>query len=34
VRGLLVFVVVPALFTDSDLRGFQDRVTNTAVVRR
>jgi len=34
VRGLLVFFVVPALFTDSDLRGYQDRFTNTAVVRR
>jgi uncharacterized RDD family membrane protein YckC len=34
VRGLLVFLVIPALFTDSDLRGYQDRFTNTAVVRR
>jgi uncharacterized RDD family membrane protein YckC len=34
VRGLLVFFVVPALFTDGDLRGYQDRFTNTAVVRR
>ncbi|MBX7431618.1 RDD family protein [Mycobacterium sp. Y57] len=34
VRGLLVFLVLPALFTDSDLRGYQDRFTNTAVVRR
>lgn len=34
VRGLLVFFVVPALFTDRDLRGYQDRFTNTAVVRR
>ncbi len=34
VRGLLVFFVIPALFTDSDLRGYQDRFTNTAVVRR
>jgi uncharacterized RDD family membrane protein YckC len=33
-RSVLVFVVVPALFTDSDLRGYQDRFTNTAVVRR
>ncbi|AFM17973.1 hypothetical protein Mycch_3225 [Mycolicibacterium chubuense NBB4] len=33
-RGLLVFLVLPALFTDSDLRGYQDRLTNTAVVRR
>lgn len=34
VRGLLVFFVIPALFTDSDFRGYQDRFTNTAVVRR
>jgi uncharacterized RDD family membrane protein YckC len=34
VRGLLIAVVIPALFTDSDLRGYQDRFTNTAVVRR
>jgi hypothetical protein len=34
VRGILVFFVIPALFTDSDLRGYQDRFTNTAVVRR
>jgi uncharacterized RDD family membrane protein YckC len=34
VRGILVFFVVPALFTDRDLRGYQDRFTNTAVVRR
>jgi uncharacterized RDD family membrane protein YckC len=34
VRGLLISVVIPALFTDSDLRGYQDRFTNTAVVRR
>ncbi|MCV6983332.1 MULTISPECIES: RDD family protein [Mycolicibacterium] len=34
VRGLLVFFIVPALFTDGDLRGYQDRFTNTAVVRR
>ncbi|WAJ43107.1 RDD family protein [Mycobacterium sp. Aquia_216] len=33
-RGLLVALVVPALFTDWDGRGIQDRVTNTAVVRR
>ncbi|BDX31640.1 RDD family protein [Mycobacterium antarcticum] len=33
-RGLLVAVVVPALFTDADGRGFQDRLTGTAVVRR
>jgi uncharacterized RDD family membrane protein YckC len=33
-RSLLVALVVPPLFTDSDGRGIQDRVTNTAVVRR
>ena len=33
-RGVLVALVVPALFTDWDGRGIQDRVTNTAVVRR
>lgn len=34
VRGLLVTLVIPALFTDSDLRGLQDLATKTAVVRR
>jgi uncharacterized RDD family membrane protein YckC len=34
VRGLLIALVIPALVTDSDLRGLQDRATNTAVVRR
>ncbi|OMC13728.1 MULTISPECIES: RDD family protein [unclassified Mycobacterium] len=34
VRGLLVGLVVPPLFTDWDGRGLQDRVTGTAVVRR
>jgi hypothetical protein len=34
VRGLLVFLIIPALFTDGDFRGYQDRFTNTAVVRR
>jgi RDD family len=34
VRGLLVGMVIPALFTDWDGRGLHDRVTNTAVVRR
>lgn len=34
VRGLLVAMVIPALFTDADGRGIQDRVTGTAVVRR
>jgi uncharacterized RDD family membrane protein YckC len=33
-RVLLVGLVVPALFTDWDGRGLQDRVTCTAVVRR
>ena len=33
-RGLLVGMVIPALFTDWDGRGLQDRVTGTAVVRR
>jgi uncharacterized RDD family membrane protein YckC len=34
VRGVLVALVVPPLFADSDGRGIQDRLTNTAVVRR
>jgi hypothetical protein len=34
VRGLLIALVIPPLITDSDLRGVQDRLTNTAVVRR
>ncbi|SPM32070.1 Uncharacterized membrane protein YckC, RDD family, partial [Mycobacterium terramassiliense] len=34
VRGLLVALVVPALFTDFDGRGMHDRVSGTAVVRR
>jgi RDD family len=34
VRGLLIALVVPPLITDTDMRGLQDRVTNTAVVRR
>ncbi|ULE32067.1 RDD family protein [Mycobacterium sp. IDR2000157661] len=34
VRGLLIALVIPALFTDADFRGYQDRFTNTAVVRR
>jgi uncharacterized RDD family membrane protein YckC len=33
-RGLLIAFVVPALFTDTDGRGFQDRLTGTAVVRQ
>jgi uncharacterized RDD family membrane protein YckC len=34
VRGVLIAVVIPALITDTDGRGVQDKVTNTAVVRR
>jgi uncharacterized RDD family membrane protein YckC len=34
VRGVLIAVVIPPLITDSDMRGLQDKVTNTAVVRR
>ncbi|HUO40102.1 MAG TPA: RDD family protein [Mycobacterium sp.] len=34
VRGLLIALVVPPLFTDSDGRGLHDRLTGTAVVRR
>lgn len=34
VRGLLIMLVIPALFTDSDIRGLQDLATKTAVVRR
>jgi uncharacterized RDD family membrane protein YckC len=34
VRGLLISLVIPALFTDSDLRGLHDLTTKTAVVRR
>ncbi|TFV60557.1 RDD family protein [Mycobacterium sp. PS03-16] len=34
VRGLLIMLVIPALFTDSDLRGLHDLATKTAVVRR
>jgi len=33
-RGLLIAMVIPALFTDADSRGFQDRLTATAVVLR
>jgi hypothetical protein len=33
-RGVLIALVVPPLFTDTDLRGLHDRLTNTAVVRR
>ncbi|BBY15351.1 RDD family protein [Mycolicibacterium litorale] len=34
VRGLLIALVIPALFTDADLRGLHDLATKTAVVRR
>jgi uncharacterized RDD family membrane protein YckC len=34
VRGVLIALVIPPLITDTDLRGLQDRLTNTAVVRR
>jgi hypothetical protein len=34
VRGVLIALVIPPLITDSDMRGLQDKVTNTAVVRR
>ncbi|MGV0627807.1 RDD family protein [Mycolicibacter minnesotensis] len=33
IRGLLIALVVPALFVDADGRGLQDRATATAVVR-
>ena len=33
-RGLLLTLVIPALFMDSDMRGMQDKFTFTAVVRR
>lgn len=33
-RGVLIALVIPALFTDGDGRGFHDRLTGTAVVRR
>jgi uncharacterized RDD family membrane protein YckC len=34
IRGLLIALVVPPLFVDTDGRGLHDRVTGTAVVRR
>ncbi len=34
VRGLLLAIVIPALFTDWDGRGLHDRLSGTAVVRR
>jgi uncharacterized RDD family membrane protein YckC len=33
VRGVLIALVIPALFADVDGRGLQDRLTGTAVVR-
>lgn len=33
-RGLLLALVIPALFMDGDSRGMQDKFTFTAVVRR
>lgn len=33
-RGVLIALVLPPLVTDADLRGLQDRLTSTAVVRR
>lgn len=33
-RGLLLALIIPALFNDGDGRGIQDRATATAVVRR
>lgn len=33
-RGLLIALVLPALFIDIDGRGLQDQLTRTAVVRR
>ena len=34
VRGLLIALLIPALFIDADGRGLQDRATMTAVLRR
>jgi uncharacterized RDD family membrane protein YckC len=34
VRGVLLALVIPALFTDADGRGLHDRFSFTAVVRR
>ena len=34
VRGVMIALVMPALFVDFDGRGLQDRLTATAVVRR
>ncbi|MDD4867651.1 MAG: RDD family protein [Mycobacterium sp.] len=34
VRGLLLAMVIPALFSDADGRGLHDQLTRTAVLRR
>jgi uncharacterized RDD family membrane protein YckC len=34
VRGVMIALVIPALFVDVDGRGLHDRLTGTAVVRR
>ena len=34
VRGVMIALVIPALFVDVDGRGMQDRLTGTALVRR
>jgi uncharacterized RDD family membrane protein YckC len=34
VRGVMIALVIPALFVDDDGRGLHDRLTGTAVVRR
>jgi uncharacterized RDD family membrane protein YckC len=33
-RGVMIALVIPALFVDADGRGLQDRATGSAVVRR
>lgn len=33
-RGLLIVLVIPALFTDADHRGLHDLASKTAVIRR
>ncbi|MBS4730225.1 RDD family protein [Mycobacterium sp. SM1] len=33
-RGVMIALVIPALFVDADGRGLQDRLSGTAVVRR
>ena len=34
IHALLIALVIPPLFTDSDGRGLHDRITGTAVIRR